>query len=223
MSVSRLALAFLLLAAPLAGSALADDEVLTATTRPKLPTEADLAKAKAENDAKPKILPSNNLTTEQQIALWHAKAEALDAEATAAKRQIHGEVGVSVGTGGYRSAYVASVIPIGENGTLGIAIGQTDFGKFGAPYGGYYGDGYGGYSAGYYGSPYGHPGYGWGRRGGGTSQSIALSLDMRGTETKGKPDTPEGCAPGFRDGDRYVEPLWVTQTRGARECNTSLR
>jgi hypothetical protein len=115
-------------------------------------------------------------------------------------------MGVSVGTGGYRSGYVSSLIPIGETGTLGVAVSQTDFGKHGGGYG--YG-GYGGYGGGY--------GYGWGPRGG-TSQSLALSLDMRGGAKRSRSDTPEGCAPGFRDGERYVEPVWVTEMRGDKSC-----
>ena len=30
-------------------------------------------------------------------------------------RQMHGEVGVAVGSGGYRSAYITSVMPLGDN------------------------------------------------------------------------------------------------------------
>jgi hypothetical protein len=120
-------------------------------------------------------------------------------------------MGVSVGTGGYRSGYVSSLIPIGETGTLGVAVSKTDFGK----HGGY---GYGGYGSGYgYGGGYG---YGWGPRGG-SSQSLALSLDMRGGGKRAKSDTPEGCAPGFRDGDRYVEPVWVTEMRGDKSCTAA--
>jgi hypothetical protein len=90
---------------------------------------------------------------------------------------------------------------------------RTDFDKHGGyGYGGY---GYGGYGYGGYGYGYGD-GYGYGRRGG-TSQSLALSLDVRGGGGR-KSDTPEGCAPGFRDGDRYVEPVWVTEMRGDRSC-----
>ena len=53
-------------------------------------------------------------------------------------RQVHGMVDVAVGSGGYRSAYVASEIPVGKTGTASIAIGETRFGnRFGggfAPY-----------------------------------------------------------------------------------------
>jgi hypothetical protein len=41
---------------------------------------------------------------------------------------------------------------------------------------------------------------------------------MRGGGGRSKSDTPDGCAPGFRDGERYVEPVWVTQMRGDKSC-----
>jgi hypothetical protein len=57
-------------------------------------------------------------------------------------RKVHGVVDVAVGTGGYRSAFVQSDIPVGKTGTLSIAVGETRFdgrGRGGyAGYGGYY-------------------------------------------------------------------------------------
>jgi len=235
MFASRIALAAALLALPLAlpGAALArsaDDEVVTTAasraTRP--PTEAELEKAKADAQARDAAERAKPAAVDP-LSAWMADAPPVqggpinyapraDLDVNGypldkdGKRQVHGEVGVSVGTGGYRSGYVSSLIPIGETGTLGVAVSQTDFGKHGGyGYGGYGGyEGYGGYGG------YGD-GYGWGRRGG-TSQSLALSLDMRGGGGRSKSDTPEGCAPGFRDGDRYVEPVWVTQMRGDKSC-----
>lgn len=237
---SRIVLAAALLALPLAlpGAALArsaDDEVVTTAaaraTRP--PTEAELEKAKADaqaRDAAERAKPAAvdplsawmaDAPPVQGDPLHYAPRAELDVNGYPldkdGKRQVHGEMGVSVGTGGYRSGYVSSLIPIGETGTLGVAVSQTDFGKHGGyGYGGYggYGGGYDGYGGGY--------GYGWGPRGG-TSQSLALSLDMRGGGGRSKSDTPEGCAPGFRDGDRYVEPVWVTQMRGDKSCAAAAR
>lgn len=57
-------------------------------------------------------------------------------------RKIHGEVGASVGTGGYRSGYVSAVIPVGKTGTLAIAVSETKFGRHG---GGGWAGGYGAY------------------------------------------------------------------------------
>lgn len=60
-------------------------------------------------------------------------------------RKVHGEVGVSVGSGGYRSGYVVSVMPVGKTGTLTLAVSDTKSGKSGGFYGGPgYGYGYGG-------------------------------------------------------------------------------
>lgn len=77
------------------------------------------------------------------------------------KRQVHGEVSVGIGTGGYRSFSALSVIPVGETGTLAIAVSQSR----NAPYAHYgeYAD-YGGYG-----------GYGRGER-----QSIGLQFSSQG-------------------------------------------
>jgi hypothetical protein len=50
-------------------------------------------------------------------------------------------VDVAVGSNGYRSAYVASELPVGKTGTATIAVGETRFdgragGRFAGPYGG---------------------------------------------------------------------------------------
>jgi hypothetical protein len=248
MIASRIALALfvaacLLVTAPSVGMATeaTQDTPVSATTRTKLPTAAELAQIKADSEkaatTKAEQPKAQILTTQQQIDAWHANAPKVSSSTNSTEaddeitgpRQVHGEASVSVGTGGYRSVYMSSQYPIGENGTLGIAIGQTDFGKNGGGYysggypggvypGGYYGGGYGSY----YGNGYGglSP-YGYGRQRGGTSQSIALSLDMSGDKKTRSASTPEGCAPGFRDGDRYIEPLWVTEMRGSRTCETT--
>lgn len=120
---------------------------------------------------------------------------------------IHGSAGVSIGTGGYRSVYATAVMPVANDGVLGIAVRQTDYGKNGAVYD------YGGYGYGRYGR-----GYGAAQRGG-KSTSVAVALDMGDGESS---TTPAGCAPGFRDGDgRYVEPVWVTQLHDHRKCDVT--
>lgn len=63
-------------------------------------------------------------------------------------RKPHGVVDVAVGSHGYRSVYVRSDLPIGETGTLSIAVGETRGGRgFGYGYGYGPGPGYG-YGAG---------------------------------------------------------------------------
>ncbi|MGN6208665.1 hypothetical protein [Asticcacaulis sp.] len=226
MVASRIVFALALAAGvSVASYAVAADEEVVAASRPApLPTEAEQTKAKADLQAKA-AQASRPLTTEEQVAAWTARSPKIsrsDDQADAlwpadntnqdssAKREVHGVASVTVGTGGYRSAYVSSLIPLGENGTLGIAVSQTDYGKNGG--------------FGYYGDPYGYDDYGygrgWGRRGS-TSQSVGLSLDMTGQNRSGR-STPEGCAPGFRDGDRYVEPVWVTRMNGNRDCETAI-
>ncbi|MBR7620152.1 hypothetical protein JKL49_12215 [Phenylobacterium sp. 20VBR1] len=81
---------------------------------------------------------------------------------TPGERKMHGEVSVSVGTGGYRSFSALSVIPIGETGTLAIAVSQSRNSPY-ANYGEY--GGYGGYGRGY---------------GEGERQSIGLAFSSQG-------------------------------------------
>jgi hypothetical protein len=40
-------------------------------------------------------------------------------------RKVHGEVSVSVGNHGYRSAYARSDMPVGKTGTLSVAVGES--------------------------------------------------------------------------------------------------
>jgi hypothetical protein len=98
-------------------------------------------------------------------------------------RKVHGVVDVSVGSGGYRSYYARSDVPLGKTGTLSIAIGQTQFNGRSRGYGGY-----GGYG---YGSPYR---YGYG--GPYNSQSLALGLSFGGS-TLG--DRPGRCRTAWSD------------------------
>lgn len=44
-------------------------------------------------------------------------------------RKIHGEVGVEVGTGGYRAAYGTAVVPVGDTGMAAISV-ETDRGNY---------------------------------------------------------------------------------------------
>ena len=44
-------------------------------------------------------------------------------------RDAHGEVGFGVGTGGYRDAFAAVNVPVGQTGRLGVAVEDTQYGK----------------------------------------------------------------------------------------------
>ena len=46
-------------------------------------------------------------------------------------RQVHGEVAVGVGTGGYRSFYMRSDMPVGESGRLSVAFSDTRNARWG--------------------------------------------------------------------------------------------
>lgn len=217
-------LAIIAVSAALSGPALAstaDDEVI-ATAQAKPSAEALAAQAPPAPAATATPAP---LTTQQQIDnfIYHSPPmdddhrgilpAGLSGDRDAdGKRKVHGSMGVSVGTGGYRSGYASALIPVGESTTVGIAVSKTDFGKHGGGwYDPYYGGGYG-------------PGYGYapgyGRTRGGSQQSVALSV-MSGRASRSA-DAPDGCAPGFRDGGRYVEPLWVEGLRdGAHPCSAA--
>ena len=44
-------------------------------------------------------------------------------------RKPHGEIAIGVGTGGYRSVYARTDLPVGENGRISIAIEDTRFSR----------------------------------------------------------------------------------------------
>jgi hypothetical protein len=226
--IAILALSAASFGAALAGPVLAapvtsDDEVI-ATAQAKPTAQALTATAPAA----PPATPSRPMTTQEQIAAFITTSPGPELDDGPrglvpadrdedGKRKVHGSMGVSVGTGGYRSAYASALFPVGENTTVGVAVSKTDFGKHG---GGWYGGDsyYGGGNGGGYG--YG-PGYGYGRARGGERQSVALSVMSSGLGGR-VDDAPEGCAPGFRDGGRYVEPLWVDGMRdGAHPCTAA--
>ncbi len=45
------------------------------------------------------------------------------------RRQPHGEVGFSIGTGGYRGAFGTMIYPMGDDGVAAISLDMVDFGK----------------------------------------------------------------------------------------------
>ncbi|RAK58501.1 hypothetical protein DJ021_01145 [Phenylobacterium hankyongense] len=109
-------------------------------------------------------------------------------------RKVHGMVDVSVGSGGYRSAYARSDVPLGKTGTLSIAIGQTQFNGRSGGYG--------------YRSPYG---YGYG--GPYSSQSLALGLSFGGSSLS---DQPGRCRTAWADPRMNLDqPLPVAADRFA--------
>jgi hypothetical protein len=125
-----------------------------------LAARADEAVATAAGAGAP---PTATATTADQIDAFIRSApppkldDGTPAGVVPPERKVHGEVGVAVGSGGYRSAYVTSVMPVGETGTLALAVSQTKYGKNGGP-------GWG-------------PGYGYGY-GPGTRSTVGMSLAL---------------------------------------------
>jgi len=164
------------------------DEMVVATPHPAaVPTVT--AAAKTTTDKKP-------LTTDDQIKAWIADAPRLEREPLTSRadgavpRQVHGSAGVAVGSNGYSSAYASSLIPVGKDSTLGIAVAQSNWGGTTVDHGRY-------------------------RLPKGRSQSVAVSLQVgNGNET-----VPDGC-PGFMDGGRYVEPVWWSRLHPDQTCTT---
>lgn len=72
--------------------------------------------------------------------------DALDGVVAREDAKPHGEVGVAVGTGGYRSVYGRTTMPVGKNAQVTLAFQDTRNG---------YGYGYGRHSYGGYGGGYG--------------------------------------------------------------------
>jgi len=87
-----------------------------------LPSEIRLSEAEKE-----KILEAAAASGRQQP--MHLADEVNGAGDPA--RQVHGEVGFEVGTGGYRSAYGTAVVPLDGDGVAIISLGSTDFGSRG--------------------------------------------------------------------------------------------
>ena len=85
-----------------------------------MPSEIRLSEAEKE-----RILEAAAASSRDRPARQTDDADAADAPG----RQIHGEVGVEVGTGGYRSAYGTAIVPLNGDGVAIISLGSTDFGS----------------------------------------------------------------------------------------------
>lgn len=120
-------------------------------------------------------------------------------------RKVHGVASISVGTGGYRSAYLRSDLPVGKTGTLSIAVQDTRFGRNG-------GYGYGGYDYRGYGA--GHRGF-RGGPGGARGAGVGLNFDAADLSehttcrSAWNPDRAAGLTPpdGRADCDDARRPL----------------
>lgn len=107
-------------------SAMLAPSVATAAPEARaLPSEIRLSEADKE-----KVLEAAAARKRQPA---HAVSEAPAAEAPG--RQVHGEVGFSIGIGGYKSGYGTAFVPLGEEGLAIISLGSTDFGSRGSYFG----------------------------------------------------------------------------------------
>ncbi|WP_372782825.1 hypothetical protein [Phenylobacterium sp.] len=133
MSSSRRLLSALALAAVFAGApALAAEPEAVATAPQSGPQSAPASAPAAAPGVAAQI--DDYLKTSPAIALPQEGATGITPGSE--PRKIHGVVDVTVGTGGYRSAYVRTDVPIGKSGTASIAVGETQFGnRFGGRFG----------------------------------------------------------------------------------------
>jgi len=69
---------------------------------------------------------------EDAISAAAARRDAEELPINGLDRQIHGEVGMSIGTGGYRSMYGTAVVPLGDSGFLSMsyATGRMNRARF---------------------------------------------------------------------------------------------
>jgi hypothetical protein len=86
---------------------------------PPLPSEIRLS-----DDEKEKVL--------EAAASRHEQVTARAGEAKAAGNSappFYGDIGFSIGTGGYRSAHGTAIVPLEGEGVAIISLGSTDFGS----------------------------------------------------------------------------------------------
>lgn len=147
MDLQRLRIALAVVAALAAAPALADEPPISAGPTSSPPQAAPISETPAAAVTPAPL--STPLTTAEQIDAFNRSSPA----ATAASeegltgmvlddRKVHGEVSLGIGTGGYRSVYARTDLPVGETGRLSIAIAQSknDYGydrpHYGQAYGG---------------------------------------------------------------------------------------
>ena len=84
--------------------------------------------AHAETGTTVALSPAQVEAAKEAGAARNANAAALGIE-PAQDRQIHGEVGFSVGTGGYSALYGTAVAPLGDTGYVAISVERENYGR----------------------------------------------------------------------------------------------
>ncbi len=213
--------------AVIAPAAMADEAVVVANRAAPMPVVT--GEAMAATGAAPETTlsarmsdtsaPEPEINDEAQVVYRLPRSQvSLEPEAALPERRVRGSAGAAIGTGGYRSGYVAGAFPVGETGTLGVAYSETDHGDNAVfiPHDGY---GYGRMS-----DPlrsYDRMGYGYGNYGsvarGVKQKSLAISLDF-GDRVSAGMDRSVTCARGNRAEEETLrawdEPV-VVQPYGA--------
>jgi len=144
--LARLALSAILTVSPVA--ALSDPPSRSdqgpISTAPAAEAPAGVRREGA-TDPKPPISLRGPLSTNEQIEAfirssppepWRNDAP-LAADDIDPKRDVHGQMGVAIGSGGYRSAFVQSDIPIGRTGLLSVVVQETRSDRTYGYHGGY--------------------------------------------------------------------------------------
>ncbi|MEO7503896.1 MAG: hypothetical protein ABIT69_01790 [Sphingomicrobium sp.] len=90
--------------------------------------------AQAAPPAAPAPIAAEHRLSEAEVAKVLADAAAKREAAEQVQdngRQVHGEVGFSVGTGGYSSVHGTAVVPILKDGVAIVSFDSTDYGRRG--------------------------------------------------------------------------------------------
>lgn len=69
--------------------------------------------------------PEQVEAAKEAAAIRNMKAESQIANGITSSRGVHGEVGVAVGTGGYRSIFGTAVMPLGQSGAVALSVENT--------------------------------------------------------------------------------------------------
>lgn len=93
-----------------------------------LPTTAHALAPDAVAPAAPSERRLSDAEIERVLDAAAAKREASEQAGDQPGRQVHGEVGVSIGTGGYRSVFGTAVVPVLSDGVAILSFETTDFG-----------------------------------------------------------------------------------------------
>lgn len=134
MRAKTLALMVCLVAAPASAMAAGQDETAaTQAASTQSPAPTDPASASSEVVATAAgALGAPNQPADPQLTRWLKQAPPVNlgddyaggviTQGAPPDRGIHGEVGVGVGTGGYRDVYGMATMPVGKSGQLGVAV-----------------------------------------------------------------------------------------------------